>query len=214
MMVLQLSRVLPDNYSAEPRVHLGRNFEIDVCAFDNGNVSGSRSASSGLAPSTLLAPTRLVDVDLTEEYGYEVLIFDQDRDRQLVAALELVSPANKDRPQSRRAFVIKCAALLQKQVCVSIVDLVTTRHFNLYGELMDLLGQPDAAFTSQAPATYAVTCRSQIRDDRHRLAIWSYPLTVGESLPMLPIWLDEDHSVSLDLEASYEETCRALRIRG
>jgi hypothetical protein len=30
---------------------------------------------------------------------------------------------------------------------------------------------------------------------------------------MLPIWLDEDRAVALDLEASYEETCRALRIR-
>jgi hypothetical protein len=47
---------------------------------------------------------------------------------------------------SRQAFVSKCAALLQKRVCVSIVDLVTTRHFNLYSELLELISQSDPAF--------------------------------------------------------------------
>jgi hypothetical protein len=32
-------------------------------------------------------------------------------------------------------------------------------------------------------------------------------------LPTLPVWLRDDLAVSLDLEASYEETCRTLRIR-
>jgi hypothetical protein len=35
---------------------------------------------------------------------------------------------------------------------------------------------------------------------------------LGQSLPALPIWLDIDLSISLDLESSYEETCRFLRI--
>src|SRR5262249_7723963 len=34
-MVQQLSRVLPDDFTAEPRVHLGSYFEIDVCAYEN-----------------------------------------------------------------------------------------------------------------------------------------------------------------------------------
>jgi hypothetical protein len=37
-----------------------------------------------------------------------------------------------------------------------------------------------------------------------------FPL--GQPLPVLPIWLDVDLGVSLDLEASYEEICRVLRI--
>lgn len=48
-----------------------------------------------------------------------------------MAAIEIVSPANKDRPEHRHAFVAKCAALLQNQVSVTIVDLVTTRGFYL-----------------------------------------------------------------------------------
>jgi hypothetical protein len=145
--------------------------------------------------------------------GYEVLVYDQSRGRLLVAAVEIVSPANKDRPQKRRAFVAKCAALLQKRVCVSIVDLVTTMQFNLYTELLDLIDRSDPAFAPLPPATYAVTCRGRKVGLKPRLETWAYPLIVGQALPTLPIWLTEDLAVALDLEASYEETCRALRIR-
>ncbi len=56
-----------------------------------------------------------------------MLVYDTTDERWLVAAVEIVSPANKDRPANRRLFLAKCAALLARQVCVSIVDLVTTR---------------------------------------------------------------------------------------
>ena len=45
----------------------------------------------------------------------------------LLAAIEIVSPANKDRPENRRAFAAKCAALLRQGVAVSILDVVTAR---------------------------------------------------------------------------------------
>ena len=38
-------------------------------------------------------------------------------------------------------------------------------------------------------------------------------MTLGQPLPTVPIWLDIDlPPVLLDLETSYEETCRLLRI--
>ena len=42
---------------------------------------------------------------------------------------------------------------------------------------------------------------------------WYHPLAIGQSLPTLPVWLKETKAISLVLEASYEETCRTLRIR-
>ena len=58
---------------------------------------------------------------------------------QLKAAVELVSPSNKDRPGQRRAFAIKCASYLQHRVSVIIVDVVTERHESMYAELVQLL---------------------------------------------------------------------------
>jgi hypothetical protein len=142
-----------------------------------------------------------------------VLVFDDERERTLVAAVEFVSPANKDRPEHRQAFVTKCSALLQNRVCVSIVDVVTARQFNMYGELLELIDRSDPALRQQPPYLYAVTMRSRTRQQKGPvLDTWFYPLALGQPLPPLPIWLDTDLAVSLDLEGSYEDTCRVLRI--
>ena len=42
-MVQQLSKVLPDEFVAEPRVHLGTYFEIDVCAFESDDLDRPNS---------------------------------------------------------------------------------------------------------------------------------------------------------------------------
>ncbi|MBO0700692.1 MAG: DUF4058 family protein [Zavarzinella sp.] len=219
-MVLQLVRVLPPGFVAEPRVHLGSYYEIDVCAFEDEvevepvSSPAPAAGNGAVAAATWAPPAPSVDVEteFPDQYAYEVLIFDADRDRRLVAAVEIVSLANKDRPDSRQLFVAKCANLLQKDVCVSIVDLVTVRRFNLYADLLALFRRRDPAFHPDAPPTYAATCRKRAVGDKTRLATWSYPLAVGQPLPKLPIWLSDELPVSLDLEASYEETCRALRI--
>jgi Protein of unknown function (DUF4058) len=218
-IVMRLSPLLPPDFTAEPRVHLGAYFEIDVCAYEDDEpkqheLSTSGNDSGGVATATWAPPqpTLTVDADLADQYEYEVLVYDQSRGRQLVAAVEMVSPANKDRPENRRAFVTKCAALLQKGVCVSIVDLVTTRQFNLYTELLTLIGRSDPAFAPLPPSVYAATCRGRKIGRRPRLETWAYPLVVGQPLPTLPLWLSEDLAVSVELEASYEETCRVLRI--
>ena len=62
-----------------------------------------------------------VDDDPAEQYEYEVLVYDQVRGRTLVAAVEIVSPANKDRPENRQAFVAK----LNEELAVSL-DLETS----------------------------------------------------------------------------------------
>jgi hypothetical protein len=216
-MIQRLVPHLPEQYTAEPRVHLGTNFEIDVCAFEReyAQVSHNRGGANGGAGTAVWAPpapTLAVDADPTEQYAYEVLIFDQSRERTLVAAVEFVSPGNKDRPQSRREFVAKCAALLTQGVCVSIIDVVTTRHFNLYADLLDLIAVSDPAIGNSPPATYAVTCRGRKVNGTPRFESWAYPLPVGQPLPMLPLWLTEELAISLDLEGSYEDACRVLRI--
>ncbi len=129
-----------------------------------------------------------------------------------MAAIELVSPANKDRPDKRNAFVGKCAALLRNGVAVSIVDLVTIRQFNLYAELMTFLGHPDPTLGSEPPAVYAASCRWLRKDERAVLQTWSHALAVGRPLPTLPLWLTGDCYVPLDLEKSDEQTCEDLSI--
>src|SRR5205085_1114056 len=113
----QLRKQLPPGYVSGPKVHLGSQVEIDVAG----------------------------ETELPDDDEYEVRIYDAERGRTLVAAIEIVSPANKDRPEKRNAFVGKCAALLRNGVAVSVVDIVTIRRFNLYAELLAFIGHPDRA---------------------------------------------------------------------
>jgi hypothetical protein len=117
VMVMALNRNLPPQFAAEPRVRLG--------SFGAGE--------GGVATAVWAPPQPTLDIaaDLPEQGEYEVLVYDTRHHRRLVAAVEIVSPSNKDRPESRRLFVAKCAALLRKHVSVAIVDVITTRHFNL-----------------------------------------------------------------------------------
>lgn len=109
LMVMDLCKSLPEQYTAEPRVHLGKNFEVDICTFDVSEKRASESnvPDSGVATAVWAPPelTLALELEPTEIYEYEVLIFDQQRGRELVAAIEIVSPANKDRPETRQAFV-------------------------------------------------------------------------------------------------------------
>lgn len=221
-IVQRLSPLLPEDYTAEPRVHLGTYYEIDVCAFEDDRPKPAAWAGPqstvGVATARWAAPepTLVTEAEALDEYEYEVLIYDQNRARQLVAAIEIVSPANKDRRESRRAFVTKYAGLLGQGVCVSIVDLVTTRRSNLYLETLAQIEQSDPKFAANPPWTYAATCRwHRIGDNgtaRKRLEAWAYPLEIGQPLPTLPLWLTDELAVSVELEPSYEETCRVLRI--
>ena len=92
------------------------------------------------------------------------------------------SPPNKDRPENRRAFVAKIAALLQHDVRVSVVDIVTIRQFNLYADLMELIGRSDPILGAEPPALYALTVRGRKRGDKKPLLdTWFYPLTNKQS---------------------------------
>lgn len=173
--------------------------------------AASIAGGSVAVVETTSAPTLTIDAEFPEQYAYEVLVFDLERERRLVATIEIVSPGNKDRPESRQLFVAKCFNLLLQDVCVSIIDLVTIRRGSLYAELLALLGYADGA-SDAPPWIYAVTCRKRNGGRRATLDNCFTPLAIGQTLPSLPVWLSETQNISLDLESSYEETCRVLRI--
>ncbi len=218
MIVLALARRLPRRYIAAPRVHSGSSIEIDVATYEKDealapslpvNHGNGGVATAVWAPAR---PTFAVTTDLLTPDEYEVRVYDSKRGRRLVAAVEIVSPANKDRPEHRRAFVAKCAALLEERVSVAIVDLVTTRTFNLYQDLLALAGHADSALGSEPPPVYAVACRGTKQGEGWLLETWFHGLALGQPLPTLPLWLADNLAVPLELEETYEETCRVLRI--
>jgi hypothetical protein len=218
IIAIGLNRRLPPRFTAAPNVHLGSSIEVDVGTFEADEVDFSRAGQGndggGVATAVWAPPrpTLTVASHLPDPDEYEVRVYDTKHGRRLVAAVEIVSPSNEDRPEHRRLFVAKCAALLHEGVCVAIVDLVTTSTFNLYSDLMEFLGQTDPTLGDIPPALYAVASRRRPNGQAWLLETWTHTLAIGQPLPTLPLWLAENYAVPLELEPSYEETCRGLRI--
>jgi hypothetical protein len=140
----------------------------------------------------------------------EVLIYNSDAGPTLAGAIELVSPANKDRPAYRDVFVSKCAALLQQGVGLAVIDVVTQRSANLHDELLTRLSAAD--LKPLRGGLYAASYRPVDRDGQQSLDIWSESLAIGSSLPTLPFWLRGSVCLPLELEATYSRTCREQRM--
>ena len=216
-IVMQLREQLPPGYVSGPLVHSGPQIEVDIATYEQDDaptgLSGRDPNGVATTPWTVAAPSLAVETDIPDDDEFEVRVYDAERDRTLVAVIELVSPANKDRVETRNRFVGKCAALLRQGVAVSIVDVVTTRHFNLYAELLAFLGQTDPTLNGAPPAIYAASCRWLLGERRGKLETWSHVLAVGQPLPTLPLWLSPVRVVPLDLEQSYEKACDDLSVR-
>jgi hypothetical protein len=188
-------RHLPKQYLALPTTKPGTVVEVDV-------------ATIVWAPPE---PTRAAQIDLTTHDVFGVQVFESDAEMRLVAAIELVSPANKDRPRHRQYFAAKYAAYLQQRVAVVIVDIVTERTANLYRELVQMLEWAEAAADTTWDL-YAVALRAIGTTAESRLDEWVAPLTIGEPLPTLPLWIAPDLAIPLELELTYTSTRTRLRL--
>lgn len=213
-IVRTLFDILPAGFVAEPKIHHGSPFEVDVSMIeDDDRAPFVEEASGGTATLTAATPPLTVPADLSELDEYEIRVYDAQRERTLVAAIELVSPANKDRPQAREQFIIKADSLLRQGVCVAMVDIVTSYQANLYAELLGRFGQSDPRLEHPLTPLYAVTLRGRKPKKRQAvLDLWFFPLAIGQALPTIPLWLGADLPIELPLEPSYQEVCRLLRI--
>src|SRR6266702_8813656 len=115
-LAADLNQGLPEGYFAEPNVQFG--IEIDVATFEEtgrdsfgGDGMDHKPVASGegwAAP----APTLTIPISIITD-AVAVLVYDREAGPTLAGAIELVSPANKDRPAHREAFVSKCEVYLQ-----------------------------------------------------------------------------------------------------
>ena len=208
MMAQQLNRELPEGYVAIPQASRGPMVEIDVATLAE---AGTRSpASPGIwSPSE---PVWSGPLDWPKRDWFEIRIWDTAA-AKLVGAIELVSPANKDRPSARQTFCGKCAGYLRAEIGLVVIDIVSIRRHDLNELLLELLelDHPATATAASDPPLTAFAYRTT-SSDHARLEIWKHDLQIGSSLPILPLWLGADFAMPLDLEASYRATREMLRM--
>jgi hypothetical protein len=130
-------------------------------------------ASDGWQPD---APGVTVAVVWPAADDVRVKVLSDDGDPRL-AAVEFVSPRNKDRPKAREAFAARCAGYLTRGCGLVVVDVVTTRRGDLHADLLAALG--GEAPTELWPSLSAVAYRA----GPDRLQAWPAPLELGRPLP-------------------------------
>lgn len=203
--------LLPQRYYAEARVTVGNRVEIDVATLDE-----QIKESNGEGKIQVWVPPRpqaSVALDFARVDEFEVQVFNDEEGPRVVAAVELVSPANKDRPSHWKMFAAKCASYLQQGISVVVVDVVTERTGNVQAELFDLLGVSVTTPGQAAGEPYAAAYRTTIDSEQAMyMDIWSKVLTVGSELPTVPLWIQAVECVPLDLEQTYRVACSNRRI--
>jgi hypothetical protein len=129
---------------------------------------------------------------------------------QLVAALELVSPRNKDRADAKETYTNRYLGYLRLGVHLMLVDLLPRpRGFSFSDAITGALGMDLPPLPPPFAAAYRVGEVVPVGDDMGSLVgLWRRPLQVGQPLPALPLPLNVHRAVMIDLEQTYQRAAK------
>ena len=126
----------------------------------------------------------------------------------LVAAIELVSPRNKDRPAARDRYLGRYAGYLHCGVHLLLVDVLPRP---LSFSFADALAANLALDQPHCPSPFAVSYRvGESVPEGTVIGVWRRPLSIGACLPTLPLALNLKQAIEIDLEHTYNESARRV----
>ncbi len=128
-------------------------------------------------------------------------------EHRVVAVLEIVSPGNKDSRSGLNSFVRKAQDLLAAGVHLSLVDLFPPTPRDPEGIHPVVWGEDDGDTFHCDPAR-PLTCASYIGGLGAQAFV--EPVTVGEPLPDLPVFLTGEEYIAVLLEATYQAAFEAV----
>jgi len=129
---------------------------------------------------------------------------------RLVALIEIVSPANKDRPEHVEAFIDKTASALRAGVHLLLIDLFPAGPHDpdgLHGALLRRLRHDDA-LPYETPESEPLTLASYAAA-RPKEVFYEH-LAVGDPLPAMPLFLKYDRYINVPLAATYDSAYRGM----
>jgi hypothetical protein len=176
--------------------------DVSVRQWGAGPTAETETAGTGVLEPDLeasvafhLAPQRAVHVDL---HG------------QLIAALELVSPRNKDRADAKETYSNRHLGYLRLGVHLLLVDVLPRPNgFSFSDAITTGLGMELTPLPPPFAAAYRVGEVVPVGEDMGSLVgLWRRPLQVGQPLPALPLPLSVHRAVVIDLEETYHRAAK------
>jgi hypothetical protein len=130
---------------------------------------------------------------------------------RLVALIEILSPANKDRQAHVEEFAAKMVDALRAGIHLLMVDLFPpSRHdpCGMHGVILQMLEDSDEPY--DLPTEEPLTLASYVADTT--VEIYLEHLAPGGSLAEMPLFLDPDRYVGVPLESTYAATYRGVPV--
>jgi hypothetical protein len=128
---------------------------------------------------------------------------------RLIALIEIVSPANKDRFQHVEELAHKAVAALERGVHVLLVDLFPPGLHDpagIHGSIVQALDEYAAPYL--LPSDASLTLASYVAGTR--VEIYLEHLAVGAVMVEMPLFLRADRYVNVPLEATYQAAYRGF----
>ena len=122
---------------------------------------------------------------------------------RIIAVIEIASPGNKDSRAALRDFVEKTVDCLRKGIHVLIIDLFHPTQRDPYGihkVIWDEIVEEDFTFPDGKDRILV-----SYKTGGERMA-YIEPVTVGDALPDMPLFLTNDLHVMVPLEPTYQAT--------
>jgi hypothetical protein len=125
-----------------------------------------------------------------------------ERQGRLIAAIELISPRNKDGPDARAGYTSRYFGYLLEGVHLLLVDV---HRRPLTFSFADAIAAELGVERPALPAPFEVSYRvgEPAASGGRLLAIRGLSLVPGAHLPSLPLALDVSISIKIDLDATY-----------
>jgi len=205
-----LNKLLPKGFRATPHAQLGSR-EVDVRTDRYLTVDEQEQLISRYQPSAPAITSRATfPIPQIEVFVRDVRCAEQ----RTVGVIEIVSKGNKDRPESRDAFVAKCNNLLTDEITVIIIDILAIPFFNLHNQLLRALEITKGYIKENEKIPLYCAAYRKTFDVEGKPAIdsWVYALKVGDRLPELPLFIICEVAVPVRLEVTYMEVCEGLKI--
>lgn len=204
-LLYALKPLLPPAY----RAYIGTTPAFAIGSPDDGRPDvGVRDWPAG--GSTTPASTGEAEPD--EEVAVATLVADTsllvERGGRLVAAVELVSPRNKDRASSQAAYAAAYTGYLLRGVNLLLVDVHRRpTAFSFADQIGANLGLTRPPLPSPHALGYRVGGPSPTGGKF--LGVWRRPLAIDGPLPTMRLPLSPDESVPVDLEGTYRRATEA-----
>jgi hypothetical protein len=128
---------------------------------------------------------------------------------RLVALLEVVSPANKDRASSVDDFAGKVVSAIDAGIHVLVADLFPPGKFDpngMPGVIRQIL--EDSDLPTDSPSAEPLALASYLAGPR--VEVFLEYAAVGSALPSMPLFLRPDRYVNVPLESTYQEAFSGL----